>query len=187
MRSGLFLATDYAPYVTGIFALIGSLVGVLVAFQLARAARMEERLNWLKDQRQEVYPRFVAAAQSVLDACEELPFSEPSRSVVLDQLQTGYRDLVVHNAVIQTLGRRSTIAAARLHMYTLIELRGVRLGRIRDPGSAAVDELLRGARRSRHQALLAMRYELDVPDTDGLEKDLENPMEPLRVPSIRDA
>ena len=76
MRSGLFLATDYAPYVTGIFALIGSLVGVLVAFQLARAARMEERLNWLKDQRQEVYPRFVAAAQSVLDACEELPFSE---------------------------------------------------------------------------------------------------------------
>ena len=33
------------------------------------------------------------------------------------------------------------MAAARLHMYTLIELRGVRLGRIRDPGSAAVDEL----------------------------------------------
>ena len=181
MQDRLFLATDYAPYITGVFALIGSLVGVFVAFQLARGARTEERRNWIKDQRQEVYPKFVAAGQSVLDACEELPYSDSSRTVVLDQLQKGYRELVVHNAVIQTLGRRSTIDEVRRHMYTLIELRDVRLGRKPDPGSNKIDELLRGARRSRHRALLAMRYELDVPDTDGLENDLETPMEPLRV------
>jgi hypothetical protein len=188
MHVGGLLATDYAPYVSGIFALVGSTIGVSVAFQLARRAREEEDRIWLNDQRQAVYPKFVAAGQTVLDACEELHYGDVVRSVALDRLQTGYRELVVHNAVIQTLGGRSTIRAARRHMYTLIELRDLRLGRKPDPGAPSVDELLRGARRSRHQALIAMRHELGVPDTDGLENDLIDPMEPLRVgPPARDA
>jgi hypothetical protein len=182
MPTGLVLAISYAPIITGVFALIGSLTGVVVALRLARSARDEERRNWLNNQRQAVYPRFVAAAQSVLHACEELPRSdELSRSDVVEQLQSGYRDLVVHNAMIQTLGSRSTIEAVRRHMYTLIEVRDIRLSRSNDPGANKMHELLRGARISRHQALLAMRRELDVPDTDGLERDLERPLEPLRL------
>lgn len=181
MHEGSLLATDYAPYVSGLFAIIGSMIGVLVAFQLSRRAREEERRVWLNNQRQDVYPKFVAAGQRVLDACVELRFADVVKSVALDQLQKGYRELVVHNAVIQTLGGRSTIRAARRHMYTLLELRDLQLGRKPEPGAQGLDELLRGARQSRHQALIAMRHELGVPDTDGLEDDLKNPIEPVRV------
>jgi hypothetical protein len=188
----LIIALDYAPVVTGIFALAGSLIGVFVAFWLARKARDEERRSWLKDQRQEVYPKFIAAAQSVLEACEalseldesgesdqldQLDESDEPRSAILDRLRRGYRDLVVHNAVIQTLGSRDTIREARRHMYTLIALIPVCAGRRSDP---KVDEFFWGARKSRQQALIAMRRELDVPDTDGLGDDLALPIEPLR-------
>jgi hypothetical protein len=179
MQDGFFLSTDYASYFAAVFALVGSLIAAFIAVQLARSARTEERRNWLNDQRQEVYPKFVAAAQSVLDACEELPFSGARQALAIDQLQDGYRNLVVHNAVIQTLGKRNTIKAVRRHMYTLIELRDIRLERKPDPGPDHLDALLRGARKSRQLALVAMRRELEVPDTEGLEKDLEAPMEPL--------
>ena len=167
--------------------MIGSLVGVVVAMRLARSAHDEGRRNWLNDQRQVVYPQFVAAAQSVLEACEELPRSdEVSRPEVLGRLERGYRELVVHNAVIQTLGRRATIHVVRQHMYTLIAIREVHLGRRSDPGPVTIRELVRGARRSRHHTLIAMRRELDVPDTDGLDSELEHPVEPLRVRSPDD-
>jgi hypothetical protein len=185
MLDGTLLATDYAPIVSGIFALLGSAIGVSVALLLARRAREEERRIWLNDQRQAVYPKFVAAGQAVLDACDELQYVDVVRSVAVDRLQQGYRELVVHNAVIQTLGGRSTIKAARCHMYTLIALRDIRLGRNPDPDPDRdpnkLDELSRGGRKSRHQAIVAMRYELGVPDTDGLLEELDLPIKPLRV------
>ena len=177
----LVLAADAAPYITGLLALLGSLTGALIAIYLSKRSRVEERRTWLNDKRQDVYPKFIAAAQCVLHACEELPHSMRSPSVVLDQLQEGYADLVVRNALAQTLATRSTIAAIRLHMYTLIALKDIRLDRKPNPGSDEVAKLLRGARRSRHLALEAIRIELDVPDTDGLVDDLEDVIEPLRI------
>jgi hypothetical protein len=177
----LVLAANPAPYITGLLALLGSLTGALIAIYLSQRSRAEGRRTWLNDKRQDVYPNFIAAAQCVLYACEEWPNSMRSQSVVLDQLQAGYADLVVQNALAQTLATRSTIAAIRRHMYTLIELRDIRLDRKPNPGPDEVDKLLRGARRSRHLALEAIRNELDVPDTDGLVGDLAHPIAPLRV------
>lgn len=177
----LVVAADAAPYITGLLALLGSLTGAVIAIYLSNRSRIEERRTWLNDKRQDVYPSFIAAAQCVLYACEEWPHSIGSESVVLDQLQTGYADLVVQNALAQTLATRSTIAAIRLHMYTLIELRNILLNRKPNPGSDEVAKLLRGARQSRHLALQAIRNELDVPDTDGLVDDLAHRIKPHRV------
>jgi hypothetical protein len=219
------LAVDYAPYITGAFALVGSLVGVVVAVRLASNGREEERRRWLNDQRQQVYPKFIAAAQSVLAACEDLVLigtgeesgqledadepeesdepaecdepeegdgpgdgdepgenasSQEERSELFRELRSGYRELVVHNAVIQALGSRRTIRESRRHVYTLLALIDVCTGRTVDP---RVGELLSGARASRHWALLAMRRELHIPDTEGLDDDLEARPEPVRVPA----
>jgi hypothetical protein len=186
MQDSFVLSTDYASIIAAVFAGLGAILAAIVAVRQASMERREKRRAWLNDQRQDVYPKFIAASQSVLDACEELERSDVRESVVIERLQNGYRELVIHNAVIQTLGLPNTIQSVRQLMYNSIALMDICLGRKEVPREYKNEPreywnaLVDGTRESRHLALIAMRSELGIQETAVLrEEDLDKRLPPL--------
>jgi hypothetical protein len=180
MYNGPILVADAPSYIPGLLTLIGSVLGAVVAISLAILARQAARRNWLNDQRQDVYPKFIAAGQAMLEACDSWPLSGKDRAAARNRLYEGYRTIGVHNAVIQSLGKKKTIKEARLHMYTLLKVMDIRLKLEQDPEDR-IEGYLGGARESRHRVLVAMRRELKVRNTRGLLTELRAPLEPLWV------
>jgi hypothetical protein len=67
------IAAD-SSYVPAVFGIIGSLIGGSIAgffsFLVARQARETSERAWIRDNRREIYDRFLTHAQKLLIACE---------------------------------------------------------------------------------------------------------------------
>jgi hypothetical protein len=153
-----------SPYATAAFGLAGSLIGGFIAgtvsLVVARQNREAEAQGWLRDNRRDIYERFLAQAQKLLIACENAKRGRSEREAV----ENAYGDFFEVYGVLQTLAEQPVIVAARVYAYRLVELI-----KILDSESALGAESFWPAaqlvRRARHDALDAMRRELRVEHT----------------------
>jgi hypothetical protein len=155
----LLIAADSA-----VIGLAGSLIGGgiagAVSFAVARQARQAAERSWLRDNRREIYSRFVTHAQELLIAAEECKRagrSAPTREAV----QAPFVSFFDAYGVIQTVAQRPVVDAARIHAYRLLELKEALDGR----SVFAEDSFHQVAllvRRARHDTIDAMRADLGL-------------------------
>ncbi|HZI74462.1 MAG TPA: hypothetical protein VFD73_10700, partial [Gemmatimonadales bacterium] len=69
-----------SSYATAVFGLTGVLIGAFIAgavsLWVAKQARDAAERAWVRDNRREIYDRFLTYAQTLLIACEEARESE---------------------------------------------------------------------------------------------------------------
>src|SRR3954471_10441126 len=93
-------------YVAGVFGLIGALLGGLVtgtiSLRVAREARTAAESAWIRDNRREIYDRFLTQAQKLLIASEDLK-NPPHDQARKQSLATADVDFWAVYGVIQTV------------------------------------------------------------------------------------
>ena len=159
----LLIAAD-STVTAGVFGLAGSLVGGAVAgtvsFLVARQAREAAESSWLRDNRREIYSRFLTHAQQLLIACEDGMRAARS-AAARDAVQPPYVSFFDTYGVIQTVAARPVVDTARVYAYRLLALREIVASR----GVFGEDEFGRVAslvRTARHDAIDAMRADLGL-------------------------
>ncbi len=197
----MILATSTAAgssYAPAIFGLAGSLIGGFIAgfasLLVARQARRSAERAWIRDNRRDIYDRFLTSAQQLLIACETRwggqpggwPDNGPAAADSVTEravLSVASADAALFEAygVVQTVAGPRLVAAARDYANRLLALEAIRnsasaTGKA-DSDSArgmgpqdfgCVAQLVRAAR---HDTIDAMRAEL------GLEEAIWPPAE----------
>jgi hypothetical protein len=175
------IAVD-SSYTTAIFGLVGSLIGgsiagtvsVFVAWQTRKAAEGA----WRRDNRREIYDRFLTSAQRLLIACEtrqyghhdEGPDSRPiaergeseGAETSISSANTSFFEAYV---VVQTVADTKLVEAARVYAYRLWELKAS-LDSTSVMGLENFNRVTQLIRIARHDTINKMRAEL------GLEGDV---------------
>src|SRR3954452_1599304 len=117
-------ARDATPMVAAVnpavYALAGSLIGGVVAgtFSLlvaGRTQRASERA-WMRDNRREIYDRFLTNAQRLLVA-----LADPPPQPKPNELHDAYVDFVSAYVIVQALAERDVVDAARTYGQRLID------------------------------------------------------------------
>jgi hypothetical protein len=162
---------DVSPYVTAAFGLLGSLIGGAIAgtvsLRVARQTRDAAERSWIRDNRRNIYDRFLTSAQKLLIACEasnnlrETPGAQ--RDEPRHAVENAHNDFFEAYGVVQTVADRPVVDAARVYAYRLLELGatqrpGFRPG-LKDANFGRVAQLVRFAR---HDTIDAMRAELGL-------------------------
>jgi hypothetical protein len=139
-----------------VYALLGSLIGGLVAgtfsFLIAWQTRKNAERAWTRDNRREIYDRFLTHGQELLIALVE-PRPDPSA----DELHDAYVAFMGAYAVVQAVAERAVVDAARAYGYELGALK-----RLIDAGGADASNVAAQVRLLRQVAIDAMRLELGL-------------------------
>jgi hypothetical protein len=144
-----------------VYALAGSLIGGLVAgtFSLlvaGRTQRASERA-WMRDNRREIYDRFLTHAQRLLVALvEPRPQQQP------DELHDAYVDFASVYAVVQAVAERDVVDAARTYGKRLIDELKPLVDAGGRPGDPAISALGAQVRLDRQATIDSMRNELGL-------------------------
>jgi len=156
-----------SSYVAAGFGLAGSLIGGAIAgtvsLRVAREARDAAERSWMRDNRREIYDRFLSTAQKLLIACEASD-AHGRREPAADARATVERahvDFFEVYGVVQTVAQRPVVDAARVYGYRLLELKlGLEArGRL---GPGKLDRVAQLVRLARHDTIDAMRAELGL-------------------------
>ena len=113
--------------------------------------------DYVRDNRRELYDRFLSQAQKLLIACENA--SGGRRGV--DGVETAFNDFFEAYGVVQTVADRSVVDAARVYAYRLLELVEV-LDSRSALGPESFDGVAQLVRLARHDTIDAMRGDLDL-------------------------
>src|SRR5271166_1590459 len=110
---------------TAIFGLVGVLIGAFIAgavsLWVAKQAREAAERAWIRDNRRDVYDRFLTCAQTLLIACETTRGSETEGAeTTVDTAHTKFWEAY---GVVQTVAENALVDAARVYAYRLWELR----------------------------------------------------------------
>jgi hypothetical protein len=139
-----------------VYAILGSLVGGLVggtfSALLAWQTRKAGEQAWVRDNRREIYDRFLTYGQALLIALTE-PRDDPDADALYDE----YVAFMGAYAVVQAVADRKVVDAARDYGY--------RLGRLKRrvaAGSADARSVAAQVRLDRQTAIDAMRGELGL-------------------------
>jgi hypothetical protein len=142
-----------------VYALLGSLVGGFVtgtfSLLLSSQTRKAAERAWVRDNRREIYDRFLTHGQELLIALVE-PRPDPSP----DELHEAYVAFMGAYAVVQAVAERAVVDAARSYGYNLGELKQRIDARATDASSVAAQ-----VRLDRQAAIDAMRLELGLTGT----------------------
>jgi hypothetical protein len=145
-----------SAYGTALIALAGTLLGGLIAgtvsLVVARQAREAAESAWIRDNRREIYDRFLTRAQKLLIAC----LARQS-----DAVETAHTDFFEAYGVLQTVAEAPLVTVARDYAYRLLELENVvgAQDAARRDHARLVGDLVR---RARHETIDAMRSELGL-------------------------
>jgi hypothetical protein len=174
-------------YATAFFGLAGSLIGGFIAgvvsLLVARQTRDAAEGAWIRDNRRQIYDRFLTYGQRLLIACEArwhgrhdrqrdcAPMAEESKSGV----ESANADFFEAYSVVQTVANTTLVGAARVYGYRFLELQAI----MDSEGVLEPDDFGRVAqlvREARHETIDAMRAELGLEETNWPPKDY-NPFE----------
>jgi len=115
--------SSYAP---AIFGLAGSLIGGFIAgtisLLVARQAREAAEGAWIRDNRREVYDRFLTYAERLLHACEAYKYAFSGKEMARTKIESGLTDFFEIYGVVQTVAGTRLVKAARIYAYRLCEL-----------------------------------------------------------------
>jgi hypothetical protein len=151
-----------SAYGTALIALAGSLLGGLIAgtvsLVVARQARAAAESAWIRDNRRDVYDRFLTSAQKLLVACLAQQRGDEGSG---EAVETAHGEFFEAYGVLQTVAEGALVRVGRDYAYRLLELENV-VG-ASDPArrqhAALVGDLVR---RARHETIDAMRAELGL-------------------------
>jgi hypothetical protein len=150
-----------SPYVAAVFGLVGSLIGGFIAgtvsLVIARQTRDAAERAWVRDNRRELYDRFLSHAQTLLIACENAGGGRRGAEGV----ESAYNDFFGAYGVVQTVVERPVVDAARVYAYRLQELMEV-LDSRSALGPESFDQVAQLIRLARHDTIDAMRAELEL-------------------------
>lgn len=150
-----------SPYAIAAFGLVGSLIGGFIAgtvsLVIARQTRDAAERAWIRDNRRELYDRFLSHGQTLLIACEYA--SDRRRST--EAVEAAYNDLFGAYGVVQTVAKRPVVDAARVYAYRLQELVEV-LDSRSVLGRESFDQVAHLIRLARHDTIDAMREDLEL-------------------------
>jgi hypothetical protein len=146
-----------------VYGLLGSLVGGFIAgtvsLLVARQARDTAERTWVRDNRREMYDRFLTYAQRLLIAAED---TRPRGSST--ELEEAYTGFFSSYGVVQTVAERDVVDAVRTYAYRLLELKQ-ELDAEKPSGPAYFRQVADLVRLARHDAIDAMRLELGRSDS----------------------
>jgi hypothetical protein len=157
---------SYAP---AIFGLVGSLIGGFIAgtvsLLVARQAREAAEGAWIKDNRREIYDRYLTYAERLLHECEAAhrDNEEEDKEDATANVASAYTNFWEVYGVVQTVAGTRLVEAARIHAYRLGELAASldSTGIVGPENFTTVIGLIRDAR---HDMINAMRAELGLED-----------------------
>lgn len=154
----------------GVFGLVGVLIGAFIAgavsFWVAKQAREAAERAWIRDNRREIYDRFLTCAQTLLIACEADRGSETERAgAAVENAHTKFFEVY---GVVQTVADNAVVTAARVYAYRLWELKAS-LDSTSVMGPENFKAVARLIRAARHDAIDAMRAELGLTGSVRLE------------------
>ena len=162
-----------SPYVAAGFGLAGSLIGGLIAgtvsLRVARETRSAAERAWVRDNRREIYDRFLTSAQSLLIACEEWA-TRTDVSEARAPVQGAFAEFFNTYGVVQTVAERAVVDAARVYAYRLLELRDV-LESKGIVGPERFSDVAQLVRYARHDTIDAMRGDLGLSEDARPEAD----------------
>jgi xanthosine utilization system XapX-like protein len=165
-----------SPYVTAGIGLAGSLIGGGIAgwvsLVLGRQGREAAAVAWIRQTRHETYDRFLSKGQELLVACEDLQ----SDQVVKD----AFSGVFEAYGVVQYLGERPVVDAARTYAYRLMQLRWEILGDGPPLVQWSPADVAGSVRDARHGVIDAIRTELEVAESMKPARDF-NPFEETDV------
>jgi hypothetical protein len=176
-RSAITMTVLAGPIAAGnsitpaVFGLVGVLIGALVAgaasLWVAKQAREAAERAWMRDNRREIYDRFLTCAQTLLIACETAWRSEAPNSFRRSETEGagtafGAADIKFWEAygVVQTVADNRLVDASRVYAYRLLALE--RLGSTSDVGSEVFKTVAGLVRDARHNTIDAIRAELGL-------------------------
>jgi hypothetical protein len=146
-----------------VFGLVGVLVGAFIAgavsLWVAKQTREAAERAWIRDNRREIYDRFLTCAETLLFECNAAWGSATERGGAA--VKTAHTKFFEAYGVVQTVAEKALVDTVRDYAYRLLELEGI-LDSTSFLGSKnfeAVAELVRGAR---HNTIDAMRVELGL-------------------------
>ena len=155
---------------TAAFGLVGVLIGAFIAGAVslwaAKQAREAAERAWIRDNRREIYDRFLTFAQTLLIACEAARGSETegARTTV----ETAHTKFWEAYGVVQTVAENALVDAARVYAYRLWELM-TSLDSTSVMGPENFSAVARLVRDARHDTVDAMRAELGLAGSIRLE------------------
>ena len=152
-----------SSYTTAVIGLVGALIGGLIAgvvsLQVARKTREAAERAWIRDNRREIYDRFLSRAQRLLIACEAAHGAATERPEV--GIDVAHAEFFEAYGVIQTVADKDLVDAARTYAYMLWDLKASldHQSVIGPENFSTVAQLIRLAR---HDTIDAMRAELGL-------------------------
>jgi hypothetical protein len=142
-----------------VYAILGSIVGGLVAgtfsVMVARQTQKNADKAWMRDNRRELYDRFLTHAQVLLIA-----LVEPRHDPRADEVHDAHVEFMSVYAAIQAVAEREVIEATRTYGYELLKLK-----RLVAAGSPKANSVASQVRHYRHEAIDTMRAELGLTGT----------------------
>jgi hypothetical protein len=146
-----------------VFGLVGVLIGAFIAgavsLWVARQAREAAERAWIRDNRRELYDRFLTCAETLLFECNAA--RESATEIAGTAVKTAHTKFFEAYGVVQTVAEKALVDAVRDYAYRLMELEDIldSTSFIGSENYEAVAELVRGAR---HTTIDAMRTELGL-------------------------
>ena len=165
------IAAD-SSYTTAVFGLVGVLIGAVIAggvsLWTATQTRKAAEHAWVRDNRREIYDRFLTCAQRLLIACED------ARKAETEGAETSVKSADIKfweaYSVVLTVADSALADAVRVYAYRLWELReSLRSKSVMGPDK--FDRVTPLIRAGRHDTIDEMRDELGLEKTIWPETD----------------
>jgi hypothetical protein len=122
-NSPLAGGSSLLPAVFGLAgALIGGIIAGAVSLLVARQAREAAERAWIRDNRREIYDRFLTYAQRLLIACEAYKDARRQKEAAKASVESAFTSFWEVYGVVQTVAGNQLFEAARIYGYRLWEL-----------------------------------------------------------------
>jgi hypothetical protein len=154
--------SSYAPAVFGLAgSLIGGFIAGTISLLVARQAREAAEGAWIRDNRREVYDRFLTYAERLLHACEAYKYAFSGKEMARTKIESGLTDFFEIYGVVQTVAGTRLVKTARVYAYRLWEL-AASLGSTSVMGPENFSIVFKLIRDARRDMIDAMRDELGL-------------------------
>ena len=154
-------------YVAGAFGLVGAVLGGFIAGatsrSVARNALDAAEAAWIRDNRRDLFDRFLSSAQRLLIASQDSwkdPDDQASESF---RVAAGAEFWAVYG-VVQTLADKEVVDAARVYAYRLQELENL-INTTSSLGRGRFHPVTREVRFARHDTIDKMRREFGLTES----------------------
>ncbi len=157
--------TQGSSYIPAIFGLAGSLIGGFIAgtvsLLVARQARATAEGAWIRDNRREIYDRYLTYAERLLHGCEAYKAAHHDKEKAKANVEHAFTNFWEVYGVVQTVAGTRLVEAARIHGYRLGEL-ATSLDSTAVIGPEDFTMVIGLIRDARHDMINAMRAELGL-------------------------